>query len=471
DKRRGSKSDGDQRLRGVGLLAEKNMIEREAHMISISPRGAKIVILWVASLLCFAVLLGTQMSVAQTTVVFQTFLTRPSVIEAQKKIVADFEKNYPEIKIDFTAIPGTDAYPKTVSSIAAGSPPGIGTAGTGWQRVWQEMGGLTSVDDVIQRLGGKDIFDQVMMKENLINDEAYGVPLWTSGAVIYYREDWYQEKGLTVPLTWWDLYSNAKDLTEDLNGDGSFDRYGYGIQTGVNRHPQKVMWSFIVSNGGTVFDPEGNLNFVTPRNIETYKFLARLVWDVAPPGSENIGREDVLQSYRTGKIAQFYTAPYFLNILRDLPELWEKTNITLVPKNKGEYGACQKGTVSLVVFDTPRAEQAKVFAEFLMRDENYVPFLLSDPYMMLSTKLPLRSDPNYINAPVFQPEKSKHFLEKLLEAVGHAYPLYMYYKPTLLGGAISGSRIIPDTLQKIVIDKFTAEEAVKWGEQQMRELL
>jgi len=413
----------------------------------------------------------TKISAKEVTIVFQTFLTRPSVVEAQKKIVADFEGKYPNIRVDFTAIPGTDAYPRTVASIAAGSPPDIGTAGTGWQRIWQEMGGLVPVDDVIKRLGGGGIFDSVMMKENLIDNEVYGVPLWTSAGIIYYREDWYAEKGLTVPLTWWDLYSNAKDLTEDTNGDGTIDRYGYGIQTGVDRHPQKVMWSFMISNGATVFDKDGKLIFSNPRTVETYKFLARLVWDVAPPGSENIGREDVLQAYRTGKIAMFYTAPYFLNILRELPDLWAKTNISPVPQNKGEYGGNQKGTVSLVVFKTPKTKEAKLFAEFLMQDENYVPFLLSDPYMMLSTKLPLRKNPDYLNAPVFRPEKSKTFLNTLLEASKHSYPLYMYYQPSLLAGAISGSRIIPDTLQKIVIDGLSAEDAVKWGEDRMRGLL
>lgn len=396
---------------------------------------------------------------------FQTALSMPGMVEGQKQVIKKFEETYPNIDVNMSVVPWAQHYDKIVTSIAAGAPPDVIIAGTGYMLTWSKMGGLVPVDDIIKELGGEDNFDQAHIKETKRAGHYWAVPLWTNSHLLYYRKDWFREKGIKEPPeTWSELYEVAKKLTEPNK-----DRWGFGFPVAKTRHPQKDIWSIMLGFGATVFDSNLNVNFDTPETVEAYKFAAKLARETSPPGVAGMSREDILEMYRAGQIGMIETAPYFADQLREnQPNIWEKTGVAIVPK--GPRGRGQwKGTVSLCVGDTKHVEAAKKFISFWMKDKNYIPWLLHMPLMMNPTKLSTRKSPDYNNAKVFQQEDLARVHEVILKSLPFAKQGYMYYGPSTLAGAIGGSRIIPDVLQMILTGKKTPKEAVVWGEKQILE--
>jgi multiple sugar transport system substrate-binding protein len=55
------------------------------------------------------------------------------------------------------------------------------------------------------------------------------IPLQGMPTGFLYRADWFAEKGLNPPETWDDVVKAGQVLTEDTDGDGKIDRYGYAL--------------------------------------------------------------------------------------------------------------------------------------------------------------------------------------------------------------------------------------------------
>jgi multiple sugar transport system substrate-binding protein len=121
-----------------------------------------------------------------------------------------------------------------------------------------------------------------------------------------YRKDWFEEAGIVAPPKTWDQFLTiAQKLTQDTNGDGEIDRWGYAIPGTPEGGQLSDDWMvFIHSWGADIIDEEFKPAFNNEVGIEATQFWVDLYrkYQVVPPGSPSYTQGMVFDAYNTGKI-------------------------------------------------------------------------------------------------------------------------------------------------------------------------
>lgn len=127
-----------------------------------------------------------------------------------QKIIKDFEKENPTIKVKFTNVPDPGKVLKT--RIASGDAPdviNIYPQNTDFQE-WAKAG-------IFEDLTGKDFLGN--LKEGAaetyaVNDKIYSVPLTNNAWGFFYNADKFKELGLEVPKIWADFEKLVATIKE-----------------------------------------------------------------------------------------------------------------------------------------------------------------------------------------------------------------------------------------------------------------
>ncbi|AKO99503.1 ABC-type sugar transport system, periplasmic component (plasmid) [Marinovum algicola DG 898] len=133
------------------------------------------------------------------------------------------------------------------------------------------------------------------------------VPVNPNVLILHYRQDLYDEAGLSVPKTWDELYENAKTLQTDRR---------YGISQRGQRGTFDVTYDvfpYIWSHGGGIVDQLDDGSFQVSINsegtlagMETYLKLAN---DVGHPSTAGQTQTNVIQNMATGRAAHINSVP------------------------------------------------------------------------------------------------------------------------------------------------------------------
>ena len=104
-------------------------------------------------------------------------------------------------------------------------------------------------------------------------DKIYAIPFNKSTYLLYVNTDLLDLEGLEIPKTMDELLDVAKTLTQDLDGDGNVDQYGFGIRPNVD-----TFQVFLRFNGGRIYDEEKNeVTINSPEAKEALQFMVDLV--------------------------------------------------------------------------------------------------------------------------------------------------------------------------------------------------
>jgi multiple sugar transport system substrate-binding protein len=154
---------------------------------------------------------------------------------AFKQILENFAKAHPDIKVVVEPVNWQEIQTKWRASVETGSPPDVV-----WllKAVKDRANFLLDLDkNVLNEMAKADVDDLYVLntlESTLGTGTNYVFPLWqTPGSIIYYRKDLMAKAGITTPLRTWDQFLDAAErLTQDTNGDGKVDIYGFGDSFG-----------------------------------------------------------------------------------------------------------------------------------------------------------------------------------------------------------------------------------------------
>ncbi|HDM70188.1 MAG: ABC transporter substrate-binding protein, partial [Thermotogae bacterium] len=118
----------------------------------------------------------------------------------------------------------------------------------------------------------EDIFEP-FRKMVTWGDKIYAMPFNKSTYLLYVNTDLLDLEGLEIPKTMDELLETAKTLTQDLDGDGNVDQYGFGIRPNVD-----TFQIFLRFNGGRIYDEEKKeVTINSPQAKEALQFMVDLV--------------------------------------------------------------------------------------------------------------------------------------------------------------------------------------------------
>jgi multiple sugar transport system substrate-binding protein len=138
----------------------------------------------------------------------------------------------------------------------------------------------------------------------MFDGSAYGLPWIAQPVVTYYNKDLFDAADLDYPTadwTWDDFLSAAKALTQDTDGDGNVDQWGFI----ANGWPPPHI--FIWQAGGDVISEDFTASPIDdPATIEGIEFYLQLAYNPeVSPSAEIISERGFGEMFKAGQVAMF----------------------------------------------------------------------------------------------------------------------------------------------------------------------
>lgn len=199
-----------------------------------------------------------------------------------QEIVNFFNQQRPDIEVEAIYIGNYSALQqKLLAAAQAGGLPTISQAYSNWTAKLIYSGIVEPLNAYVNdpKIGlskaeWEDIWEPMRLN-CMWDDKIYAVPFNKSIYVLYVNTDALSLAGIKIPETMGELKRAAILMTEDFNGDGTIDQYGFGFRSTVD-HFQV----FLALNGGSILQkgPDGKwkVTINSPESREVLQFLLDL---------------------------------------------------------------------------------------------------------------------------------------------------------------------------------------------------
>jgi sn-glycerol 3-phosphate transport system substrate-binding protein len=305
-----------------------------------------------------------------------------ALTEVVDSIVADFEAENPDIKVN-AIYSGNydDTRVRALSALNSGDPAQLAVMFSidAYDLIEQDL--ILPFDDVVSGAEGANwlkSFYPALMANGNIEGKTWGIPFQRSTIVAYYNKDMFRAAGIdpeSPPTSWDELISMGKALTKDG---------AYGIMIPSTGYPYWMFQALAIQNGKEVMSSDGlTTYFDDPTVVETLEFWKSLSSEhgVMPGGTVEWGT--LRQAFLEGQTAM----------------MWHSTgNLTAVKKNASfDFGVAElpanvrkgspTGGGNFYIFkDTSAEEQAAALKliQFMTSAEQAAAWSIATGYMGVS---------------------------------------------------------------------------------------
>lgn len=259
-------------------------------------------ILFLVVLICSVVVFtGCNKVSKKTTIQFSSWGSQ-SEVEILKPILAEFERENPDIKVDFVHIP-QNYFQKIHLLFASNMPPDVIFINNLNLPIYANAGMLEDIGQLDSSVMEQKIFYEQALQALSYNGKLYAIPRDVSNLVVFYNKDIFNKYNVDLPNKFWsldDLLILAAKLTIDTDGDGQTDIWGISFE-----EDPLFYLPYLMSEGGGILSDDGKRIIIdTPQSKKGLNFYADLKnkYNVAPKKSESASAT-MAQMFLQGKLA------------------------------------------------------------------------------------------------------------------------------------------------------------------------
>lgn len=258
-------------------------------------------ILFLFILICSVVVFTGCDKVSHKTVIQFSSWGSQSEVEILKPILAEFEHENPDIKVDFVHIP-QNYFQKIHLLFASNMPPDVIFMNNLNLPIYANAGMLEDLDEM-QTAAVQNIFFEQALQALSYNGKLYAIPRDVSNLVVFYNKDIFNKYNVDLPNKFWsldDMLMLAAKLTIDTDGDGLTDIWGISFE-----EDPLFYLPYLMSEGGGILSDDGKRIIIdTPQSQKGLQFYADLrnKYNVAPKKSESASAT-MAQMFLQGKLA------------------------------------------------------------------------------------------------------------------------------------------------------------------------
>lgn len=311
-------------------------------------------------------------------------------------LIADFEKQYPNIKVTAQKPQGSDPNPakNAASSVqtetAAGNPPDVAQLGfdtldfAANQLGAQPLTDLFGKSEVDTEFGGQFPYASAIRSIGDLGGKTYGVPFVLSTPVLYYNATLFKQAGLdpdNPPKTWDEVQQAGQKIKQATSKDGVY------VDCLTRSSSDWCFQSLVRSGGGRVLSPDRkSLTYTEAPAVQTVKTMQDLVSSNAMP---KLSQLQAVQAFPRGDLGMMVesSAQQGTFVKGAQGGNWDLRATTL-PTFAGQTAVPTNSGAALFVFAKDPAKQRAAW--------NLIKFLTSAAaYDMITSKigyLPLRLD-------------------------------------------------------------------------------
>lgn len=323
------------------------------------------------------VLTGCVKKSNQTTIQFASWGSQ-SEVEILRPILAEFEKQNPDVKVDFMHIP-QNYFQKIHLLFASNLAPDVIFINNLYLPVYANAGMLEEIQAEGKRARGQEgkldlsTFYDKSLQSLSYKKKLYAVPRDISTLVIYYNKDLFKKYGVDEPKKNWtfkDFLITAQKLTKDTNNDGKPDIWGISFE----ETPALFYLPYLMSDGGGILsDDLKSVIIDEPDSQEGLNFYADLrnKYHVAPTKAQSASAT-MAQLFLQGKLAMHLSGRWLVPKYRtDAKFNWDVINFP-----RGDMGSIVPLDASgwAVAKSSKHKAEAMRLIEFLASEESITKF-------------------------------------------------------------------------------------------------
>lgn len=281
--------------------------------------------------------------------------------EQVAKLVPEFERRNPGIRVRVQMIPWNAAHEKLLTAYASNSLPDLFQLGNTWIPEFHMLGALENLNSMLHESGSLNDSDffRGIWDTNVIDSALFGIPWYVDTKVLFYRTDLLAAAGFPrPPATWDEWFEVCRRIVRQRIAE-------YGVFFSVNNEwvPQVLMG---IQKGSPLLKDQNMYgDFSGPEFRDAMRtFRQFFVQGLAPIRTGQI--VNIYQGIADRSFAMFISGPWSISEFRKRmpPELQDQWMTAPLPGPKGAPGLSLAGGSSLVVL---RSSQKKAEAWKLVK--------------------------------------------------------------------------------------------------------
>lgn len=328
--------------------------------------------------------------------------------EVVAKLLPEFERRNPDIKVDLQLLPWLSAHEKLLTAFAGDALPDVCPLGNTWIPEFAELGALEPLEDNIAATPGfnaQDFFPGVW-DSGVVEGRVYAVPWYVETRLPFYRTDMLRKAGIRQPPKSWDEWRTAMAAVKREAGPGN-----YSILMPLNEFEPLLSLAIqqpepLLCDGGRYgnFRSEG-----FKQSLGFYKEMFDQRW--APLATSN-QISNVWDEFGKGFFSFYLSGPWNIAKFKErLPQTQQDDWMTMpLPGPNGPGASLANGTSFVVFRDSPRKAAAWKLIQYLSSPE------IQAQFHALTGDLPSRRSP-WATPALAEDRYAKAFREQLERAV------------------------------------------------------
>ena len=397
----------------------------------------------------------------------------PHRVAAFQKVIDEFNAAYPNARVRQQTVSWGDVNQKLMSAIAAKSQPDFTFVSDTLGAAVFETGALQPVDTLESEINRRYGLIRANVTPFVHDGHTWAIPIFTLSHLFYYRKDLAAQAGVTGEIkTWGDLTRMVSRLHQTKP-----DLAGIALPASKHKFTQQSFYNFMITNDATIFDARGQVAFNNPKTVEALTAYTQLLQYSVPDKAslEWAGAELV---FATGRAASMF---FFGSLYKQVDEsgmVGDKITAVLPPvpdHGQGHTGATNSHN-AIVMFTPDKAKQQAIgdFILFWLEPDRYGKFLAeAEPGLYIPVTTAGMEAKSFWSRPLIA--KYRPMILKSIEASRTPSSYNIGIEPRTVfnarAGAIEGSLVLADVVQKAAFGGMTPSQAVKWGDDQIRWLM
>lgn len=350
-----------------------------------------------------------------------------------KNVIADFEKENPEVKIKWVDVPFSEGEKRTLASVLSDNPPDLVNLNPDFSATLAHKGALYEIPQP-----ELEQFNTEILKSLEYDGKIFSIPWYATSAITIYNKALLQKSGVNVPET----YSQVAQFAPIVKAR----TLSYIILPNLTENDTmlKILNKYGVASSSLVS---------SEKSVEVFDMFKYLYSkDLIPKESITMTLQEALEKYMSGNIVLLNAGANFLNMIKENAPL-TYSNTDVAPQIKGELGQNDFSLMNFVIpLRAKHKNEALKFALYLTNEKNQLELAKLTGVLAVNKKA-LKNEfyTNYTEDDLFA--KARVISASQLNKI---QPVYKTQR-----GQKDINNIMNVATQKILLDEDTTENILK----------